>query len=79
MGKNGFLNRIKGYHELRNKPAGKALSNLSPYYHFGQLSCQQAAIEVAKLKSKHKVRTSAVQSPVCNTSHINVAKYEKSI
>nr|QXF69110.1 CPD photolyase [Pohlia nutans] len=55
----GFLNRLKGYHELRNKPAAKALSNLSPYYHFGQLSCQQAAVEVAKLKGKHKAEVDA--------------------
>lgn len=34
----------------------QALSNLSPWLHYGQLAPQRAALEAAKLRSKHKVR-----------------------
>jgi hypothetical protein len=34
----------------------QALSNLSPWLHFGQLSAQRAALEAAKHRAKHKVR-----------------------
>ena len=52
-----FCQNIKGYHELRNKPAEEALSNMSPYLHFGQLSAQAMAVEVSKQKKKHRVCT----------------------
>jgi hypothetical protein len=32
----------------------QALSNLSPWLHFGQLAPQRAALEAAKLRSKHR-------------------------
>jgi hypothetical protein len=32
----------------------QALSNLSPWLHFGQLSPQRAALEAAKLRGKHR-------------------------
>lgn len=32
----------------------QALSNLSPWLHYGQLSAQRAALEAAKLRTKHK-------------------------
>lgn len=32
----------------------QALSNLSPWLHFGQLAPQRAALEAAKLRGKHK-------------------------
>jgi deoxyribodipyrimidine photo-lyase len=60
LGANGFLSpaRLKAYDSERNNPAKhSALSGLSPYLHFGQLSPQRAAIEAAKHRSKHsKVR-----------------------
>jgi deoxyribodipyrimidine photo-lyase len=35
-------------------PPPQALSNLSPWLHFGQLAPQRAALEAAKLRPKHK-------------------------
>jgi deoxyribodipyrimidine photo-lyase len=32
----------------------QALSNLSPYLHYGQLAPQRAALEAAKLRGKYK-------------------------
>jgi len=56
LGGSGFLSaaRLKSYDGERNNPAKHtALSGLSPYLHFGQLSAQRAAIEAAKHRSKH--------------------------
>lgn len=50
-----FVNRIKGFGQLRNDPNANAESNLSPYLHFGQLSAQQMALEISKQKGKAKV------------------------
>lgn len=55
----GFLlkERLTIYNSKRNDPNNtEALSNLSPYLHFGQLSAQRAALETAALKSKYKAR-----------------------
>lgn len=50
----GFIqNRIKLYDTERNDPNSNALSNLSPWTHFGQISTQRCAIEVKKYNSKH--------------------------
>lgn len=50
-----FINkRLKLFGTKRNDPTVNALSNLSPYFHFGQLSVQRAIIEVLKHKSKSK-------------------------
>jgi len=44
---NEFIeNGIAGYAERRNDPNQQAVSNLSPYFHFGQLSSQRVAMEV---------------------------------
>lgn len=40
--------RLAGYDEGRNDPAGNGQSDLSPYFHFGQLSPQRAALEARK-------------------------------
>lgn len=40
---------LKDYGEYRNHPEKNALSNLSPYLHFGQLAAQRVALEVQKL------------------------------
>lgn len=43
------------YSAKRNDPGVPgALSGLSPYFHFGQLAPQRAALEAAKHKAKHK-------------------------
>ena len=39
-------NKLENYPERRNDPSADALSNLSPYLHFGQVSSQRAAFEV---------------------------------
>lgn len=44
--------KLKIYDLKRNDPTEDALSNLSPYFHFGQLSVQRAIIEVSKHQSK---------------------------
>jgi deoxyribodipyrimidine photo-lyase len=59
LGSKGFLlkDRISVYSTKRNDPnQPEALSNLSPYFHFGQLAPQRAALEASKLRSKHRVR-----------------------
>ena len=41
---------FKGYDLNRNDPTKNALSNLSPYFHYGHLSSQRAIIEIKKFK-----------------------------
>jgi len=57
LGPQGFLTntRLSKYATKRNDPTvPNALSGLSPYFHFGHLSPQRAAIEASKLRSAHK-------------------------
>nr|AAC08008.1 type II CPD photolyase PHR1 [Arabidopsis thaliana]CAA67683.1 CPD photolyase [Arabidopsis thaliana] len=51
--KDGFLTkRLKNYSTDRNNPIKpKALSGLSPYLHFGQVSAQRCALEARKVRS----------------------------
>lgn len=50
-----FINkRLKNFNSDRNNPTKNALSNLSPWYHFGQLSTQRSALEVKKYSNKYK-------------------------
>lgn len=53
-GPDGFLSseRLRLYADKRNDPSTRALSNLSPYLHYGQLAPQRAALEAAKHRSK---------------------------
>jgi len=46
-----LANRLKHYDAGRNDPNADALSQLSPYLHFGQISAQRVALEVLKAKS----------------------------
>lgn len=50
--KSGFLkSRLKNYSSDRNNPLKpKALSGLSPYLHFGQISAQRCALEAEKVR-----------------------------
>lgn len=49
-----FLNnRIQFFAQKRNDPLANALSNLSPWFHFGQISAQRVILSVQKLKSKY--------------------------
>lgn len=47
-------NRLATYDEERNDPNKQALSNLSPYLHFGQISAQRVALAVSQSKLKSK-------------------------
>ncbi|XP_034943471.1 deoxyribodipyrimidine photo-lyase [Chelonus insularis] len=50
-----FLNkRLPKYHTKRNDPTEDALSNLSPWFHFGQISVQRVILEVQEHKKKFK-------------------------
>lgn len=51
---NFIKKRLKIYHEKRNNPVVDALSNLSPWFHFGQISVQRCILEAAKYKSQYK-------------------------
>lgn len=44
--------RLESYAENRNDPSKEALSNLSPYLHFGQLSSLRAALEARAFRNK---------------------------
>jgi deoxyribodipyrimidine photo-lyase len=50
---NFIKQRLKIYDEHRNDPNKDALSNLSPWYHFGQISVQRAILEIKKYTSKY--------------------------
>lgn len=49
-----FTHRLKEYGTSRNDPSQSALSDLSPYFHFGHLAPQRACLEVRKLRNKYK-------------------------
>ena len=53
--KDGFLTkRLRNYSTDRNNPLKpKALSGLSPYLHFGQISAQRVALEAQAFKKSH--------------------------
>lgn len=46
--------RLKYFGTERNDPTKEALSNLSPWIHFGQIAAQRCVLEVKKLKNKYK-------------------------
>jgi deoxyribodipyrimidine photo-lyase len=46
-------NKFDRYSEDRNDPNKNALSNLSPYLHFGQISAQRVALTVQQFYQKH--------------------------
>ncbi|KAH3805941.1 hypothetical protein DPMN_134251 [Dreissena polymorpha] len=46
--------RLKDFATDRNNPNKNALSNLSPWIHFGQLSAQRCILTVRQYKAKHK-------------------------
>jgi len=50
---NFCLKRLRIYGDKRNDPNLKALSNLSPWINFGQISAQRCVLEVKEFKSKH--------------------------
>ena len=46
--------KLERYHEDRNDPTLGGVSGLSAYLHFGQISAQKVAYEIAKLHDVHK-------------------------
>ena len=51
MLRNFIANRLRGYAIRRNDPTQNALSNLSPYFHYGMLAPARAVLEVLKSKA----------------------------
>lgn len=51
-------NRLDRYDLYRNDPNKDALSNLSPYLHFGQISPLRVALEVKKYQDKNNISSS---------------------
>ena len=49
-------NRIKIYNTKRNDPNVKALSNLSPWFHFGQLSVQRSVLHVKRSAGSYEAK-----------------------
>lgn len=50
-----FINeRVFNFAAGRNDPNKGAISNLSPWFHYGQISPQRALLIIAKLRPKHK-------------------------
>ena len=49
-------NRIKIYNTKRNDPNVKALSNLSPWFHFGQLSVQRSVLHVKRSAGTYEAK-----------------------
>jgi deoxyribodipyrimidine photo-lyase len=51
---NSFIEkRLKSYASSRNDPAVDAQSNLSPYFHYGNVAAQRVALQVKPLRNKH--------------------------
>ncbi|EDO44191.1 predicted protein [Nematostella vectensis] len=46
--------RLKYFHSSRNDPTKRALSNLSPWFHTGQISPQRAILRVRDFRSKFR-------------------------
>ncbi|XP_053965017.1 deoxyribodipyrimidine photo-lyase-like [Anastrepha ludens] len=51
--------RLRIFSDKRNDPTINALSGLSPWFHFGQISVQRCVLEVMKYKSKYKASVEA--------------------
>lgn len=47
-------NRLKLYDSKRNDPSADAVSNLSPWFHFGMISVQRCILEALEYKDKYK-------------------------
>lgn len=51
--------RLRIFNDKRNDPIANALSGLSPWLHFGQISAQRCILEVQRYKSLHKASVEA--------------------
>lgn len=48
--------KLDAYNKMRNDPNAGALSNLSPYLHFGQIAAQRIALEVQKSEAADEAK-----------------------
>jgi len=72
--------RIKYYNDKRNDPNVQALSNLSPWFHFGQLSVQRSVLYVKKAsgsKYREAVNSFVEESVVRSELSDNFCYYQK--
>ncbi|XP_037716556.1 deoxyribodipyrimidine photo-lyase-like [Drosophila subpulchrella] len=51
--------RLRKFNDKRNDPMADALSGLSPWLHFGQISAQRCALEVQRFRGQHKASAEA--------------------
>ncbi|XP_017012635.3 deoxyribodipyrimidine photo-lyase isoform X2 [Drosophila takahashii] len=51
--------RLRKFNDKRNDPTADALSGLSPWLHFGQISAQRCALEVQRFRGQHKASADA--------------------
>ncbi|XP_001361001.4 deoxyribodipyrimidine photo-lyase [Drosophila pseudoobscura] len=51
--------RLGKFNDKRNDPTVDALSGLSPWLHFGQISAQRCVLEVQRYRSQHKASADA--------------------
>lgn len=75
--------RLDKYHLHKNDPNADALSDLSPYIHFGQISAQRIAIEV--LKSGHDedsvetfIEELIIRKELADNFCLHTSQYDKS-
>lgn len=51
---NFLQNRLKKYGDERNNPLSNAISNLSPWFHFGMISVQRCILEIKEYEKLYK-------------------------
>ena len=56
--------RLNSYAEKRNDPNAHAVSNLSPYLHFGQISAQYVALEIQKSRARQESKDAFLEELV---------------
>lgn len=61
---NTFLENIEGYAQDRNDPNSNALSDLSPYLHYGMISPQRVALEAQKYDKDIKAQEAFLEEHI---------------
>mgnify|MGYP001159525123 CR=1 FL=1 len=71
-------NNLKGYGINRNNPNKDALSNMSPYFHFGHISAQRVALEIKNSDLDSKDKKSFLEEMIVRRElSDNFCEYEK--
>ena len=69
---------FKNYDLNRNDPTKNALSNLSPYFHYGHLSSQRAILEIKKFKLPQNDKDAFIEQVLIRKELAdNFCEYEK--